>query len=313
MVTAKTLINDFSSDKNPKDVFEHINVKLCINNDSCVFVTAIMGVYNIPTGRFIFVNAGHNPPLLKKSGGSFVYLRTKPQIFLAVKEDIKYTQEEITLEEGDTFYLYTDGVTEAMNRDKELYGEDRLLNALNKYKFSSPKELLIDIKKEVDNFADGAEQADDITMLALHINKSKNAEAKNEITVGAREKCLEEVINFISLELKKTNYPPTIQNEIEIAVEEIFINIVNYAYGQEGGKVKISIFTENGVTIKFEDNGRPFNPDGQKAPDFNKPIKEREIGGLGIYMVKKIMDKVEYARMEDKNILVITKNKGNLP
>ena len=309
MVNTKTLINYFSSDKNPKDVFDLINKKLCQNNDACIFVTSIMGVYNIPTGRFVFVNAGHNPPLLKKNGGSFEYLITKPQVMLAVMEDVKYAQEEITVKEGDTLYFYTDGVTEAMNREKELYGEDRLLAALNKYKFSPPKELIVNIKKEVDNFAAAAEQADDIAMLALHINEKVKDKTKNQITVDAAKECLDEAINFISSELIKTDYPLNIQNEIEIASEEVFTNIVNYAYGQKGGRVKILVSTENEIIIRFEDNGRPFNPQEQEAPDLNKPINEREIGGLGLYMVKKIMDRVEYEREDGKNILVITKRK----
>ncbi|WP_461251323.1 SpoIIE family protein phosphatase [Treponema sp. R8-4-B8] len=307
MVNTKTLINYFSSDKNPKDVFEFINKKLCQNNDACIFVTSIMGIYNIPTGRFVFVNAGHNPPLLKKNGSSFEYIRSKPQIVLAVMRDAKYAQEEITLNGGDTLYFYTDGVTEAMNGSKELFGEERLLDALNKYKLSSPKELIVNIKKEVDYFAAGAQQADDIAMLALHINENKNADTKNEITVEAKKESLNEVIKFLSSKLIKTNYPLNIQNEIEIAVEEVFTNIVNYAYGQEGGRVKISISTENGITLKFEDNGQPFNPKEHEAPDLNKPINEREIGGLGLYMIKKIMDRVEYAREDGKNILIISK------
>jgi len=307
MVNTKTLINYFSSDKNPKDVFELINKKLCKNNEACIFVTSIMGIYNIPTGRFIFVNAGHNPPLVKKNGSTFEYLKTKPQVMLAVMDDIKYAQEEITLNGGDTLYFYTDGVTEAMNLTRELYGEERLLDALNKYKLSSPRELIVNIKKEVDNFAAGAEQADDIAMLALHINEKGNADKKNEISVDAKKESLEEVINFISSELKKTSYTPDIQNEIELATEEVFTNIVNYAYRQGSGRVKISISTENEVTIKFEDNGQPFNPHEQEAPDLNKPINEREIGGLGLYMVKKLMDRVEYTRENGKNILIIAK------
>jgi phosphoserine phosphatase RsbU/P len=312
MVNTKTLINYFSSDKSPKEVFDLINKKLCKNNEACIFVTSIMGIYNIPTGRFIFVNAGHNPPLLKRNCGSFEYLKTKPQIVLAVMEDTKYAQEEIILNKGDTLYFYTDGVTEAMNRARELYGEDRLLTALNKYKFFSPREIIVNIKKEVDNFAAGAEQADDIAMLSLHINEKEKANIKNEITVDAVKESLDEVVNFISSELKKTSFSPAIQNEIEIAVEEVFTNIVSYAYGQEGGRVKISITVENEVTIKFEDNGQPFNPHEQETPDLDKPINEREIGGLGLYMVKKIMDRVEYSREDGKNILIIAKKPDNL-
>jgi sigma-B regulation protein RsbU (phosphoserine phosphatase) len=305
MVNTKSLINYFSSGRSPKEVFELVNKKLCGNNDACIFVTAILGMYNIPTGRFVFVNAGHNPPLIKKSGGFFEYIKTEPQIFLAIMKDIKYREEEITLEKGDTLYFYTDGVTEAMNAGKELFGEDRLNAALNNYLSSPPNDLIFNIKKEVNNFACGAEQADDIAMLALHINE--NDKTERQITVDAKKECLDRVINFISAEIMRTNYKTEIRNEIEIAVEEIFLNIAHYAYGQEGGKVKISVSTDNELKITFEDNGKPFNPTEQPPPDFEKPVKDREIGGLGLYIVKQIMDRVEYTRSEDKNILTITK------
>jgi sigma-B regulation protein RsbU (phosphoserine phosphatase) len=306
MVNAKSLINNLSSGKSPKEVYELVNKKLCKNNDACLFVTAIFGVYNIPTGRFAFVNAGHNPPLIKKRNGSFEYIKTGPQIVLAIMNDTQYREDQIILEKGDTLFFYTDGVTEAMNAGKELFGEDRLNAALNNYRSSSPNDLIYNIKNEVDNFACGAEQSDDIAMLALHINENNKIE--KQITLDAKNECLQRVLNFISAELMKTDYKIDIINEIEISVEEIFLNIANYAYGQEGGKVKISISTENGLKIAFEDNGKPFNPLEQTPPDLEKPAKDREIGGLGIYMVKKIMDRVEYKRSEDRNILVIIKN-----
>jgi sigma-B regulation protein RsbU (phosphoserine phosphatase) len=308
MVNIKTLINYISAGKSPKMVFELVNNKLCKNNDSCIFVTAIMGIYNIKEGKFVFVNAGHNPPLLKKKNGSFKYLRTKPHIFLAIIKDAEYVEEEINLEEGDTLYFYTDGVTEAMNGEKELFGEERLLNALNKYKDSTPKELLNNIKNEVDNFAGGAEQADDIAMLALHANEKTTEVKENKITVEAKMENLKEVTAFISSNLDKINYQSKIKTEIEIAVEEIFSNIAQYAYKQERGNVNITIRTENEVVIRFEDNGQPFNPLEHESPDFNIPIKDREIGGLGLHLVKNIMDKVEYSRQNDKNLLIITKD-----
>jgi sigma-B regulation protein RsbU (phosphoserine phosphatase) len=305
MVKAKSLIDDFSPGKSPKEIFEFVNQKLCKNNDACLFVTSILGVYNIPTGRFVFVNAGHNPPLLKKNNGSFEYIRTESQVVLAIMEDKQFREDQIALEKGDTLFFYTDGVTEAMNSGRELFGEDRLNTALNKYRSSFPNDLIYNIKNEVDIFAAGAQQADDIAMLALHINEDNLQE--RTISTDAELKNLDRVINFITAELKKTNYNAEIQNQIEIAVEEIFSNIANYAYN-EGGTVKIAISTQNGLKITFEDAGKPFNPTEQPAPDLNKPVKDREIGGLGIFMVKNIMDKVEYTRSEDKNILLIAKN-----
>ncbi|MCL2820993.1 MAG: serine/threonine-protein phosphatase, partial [Oscillospiraceae bacterium] len=122
---------------------------------------------DIPTGTFTYVNAGHNPPLVKHSGGRYEWLKTKPCFVLAGMENIPYTQDEIKLDYGDMLFLYTDGVTEAMNENLELFTDPRLQDTLNKYTDAAPKDLLSLLMKEIDAFAGNAEQADDITMLAL--------------------------------------------------------------------------------------------------------------------------------------------------
>jgi len=311
MVKAKTLINNFSAGKSPKTAFESVNKKLCKNNDACIFVTAFMGIYNIPTGKFTYVNAGHNPPLLKKKDGSFEYLKTNPCIVMAVKEDAKYNDEEIYLENGDTIYLYTDGVTEAMNNNKELFGESRLKDALNNYRDASPYDLLHAVKDEVDIFCAGAEQADDIAMLALSIGK-KTGETGRNITLNAKLENLPILIAFLEDELLKNEFTKEEINKIEIASEEVFTNIVKYAYDSSHKPDQIIISTSSsminrGIKIRFEDTGKPYNPLETPVPDFDKPIAEREIGGLGVHMVKTIMDKIDYTRVNDKNILIITK------
>jgi len=167
MVIAKTLIkNNAQLGKSPKEVFETVNNILCENNDAGMFVTAFMGYLHIPSGKFTFVNAGHNFPLIKKQN-KYEFLKTKPEFILAGMENMIYSENEITLEKGDTLFLYTDGVTEAMNRENKLFSDVKLLETVDKYKDSSPIKLLPLIKNEIDRFADGAEQADDITMLAL--------------------------------------------------------------------------------------------------------------------------------------------------
>jgi len=169
MVIAKTLIkNNAQLGKSPKEVFETVNNILCENNDAGMFVTAFMGYLNIPSGKFTFVNAGHNFPLIKKQN-KYEFLKTKPAFILAGMENIVYKENELFLKSGDVLFLYTDGVTEAMNRSYELFSDAKLLETAEKYKDTSPLELLPIIKKEIDKFADGAEQADDITMLALKI------------------------------------------------------------------------------------------------------------------------------------------------
>ena len=174
MVIAKTLIkNNAQSGKSPKEVFETVNNILCDNNDADMFVTAFMGYLDIPAGRFTFVNAGHNPPLLR-TGRQFDRLKTKPGFILAGMEDMAYKQDEIMLNSGDELFLYTDGVTEAVNHDLELFGEPRLLETMSRYPDLPLREFAVSIKREIDTFAGGAEQADDITMLALRYNSAKD-------------------------------------------------------------------------------------------------------------------------------------------
>ncbi len=168
MVIAKTLIqNTALSGKVPEVVFGIVNKMLCKNNEAGMFVTAFLGYLDIPSGRFTFVNAGHNPPLLKRAGEPFSWLKAQAGFVLAGDEDTFYRQQALVLNPGDELFLYTDGVTEAVNKGDELFGEARLLDASNRYSDMPLKNFTVSVKGDIDLFADGAEQADDITMLAL--------------------------------------------------------------------------------------------------------------------------------------------------
>ena len=175
MVIAKTLIkNNALSGKSPKEVFETVNNTLCENNESGMFVTAFLGYLDIPSGKFSYVNAGHNLPLLRSRNNStndmrFDWLKANPCFVLAGMVNTTYKSHEIMLRTGDGLFLYTDGVTEAVNRKNELFGSYRLLETANNCLDLHLKEFTVFIKSEVDKFADGVTQADDITMLVLWI------------------------------------------------------------------------------------------------------------------------------------------------
>ena len=172
MVVAKTLLKSTSLEgKAPNEVFETVNDLLCENNETGMFVTAFMGVFDISTGKFTYVNAGHNPPLIRRATGDYEMLQTEPCLVFAIMEGMAYTQNEIMLSEGDTIYIYTDGVTEAANLSGELFEEPRLLEVVNKYKTCGVKDFLANIESEISFFAGKAEQADDITMLVLKIGE----------------------------------------------------------------------------------------------------------------------------------------------
>lgn len=171
MVIAKTLIKDYAEiSGHVEDVFTLVNEKLCESNDEGLFVTAWMGVLDLSTGHMDYVNAGHNPPLIRHAGGSFEYLKQRPGLMLAGMDNTRYHKGELDFGTGDTLYLYTDGVTEAMDCGEKLYGEKRLKDVLNSQPDAAPKELLSAVKEDVIRYMDGAQQADDITMLGLRLN-----------------------------------------------------------------------------------------------------------------------------------------------
>ena len=130
----------------------------------------------------------------------------------------------------------------------------------------------------------------------------------NELIVEANIESLDTVTKFVNKKLTCSLCPPSFQGDINLAVEEVFTNIVNHAYQPAGGSAFISVAVANEeVFVRFEDMGKPYNPLEHPEPDFEKPVMERKIGGLGVFLVKRLMDSVEYARIDNKNILVIRK------
>ena len=168
MVIAKTLIKNHAQNREtPGEVFTQTNAQLCEGNDAGLFVTAWMGVLEISTGKFVYVNAGHNPPLLKRAGGQYEWLKSRPGFVLAGMEGVPYRENTLELTPGDPLHLCTDGVTEATSSAQELYGEERLQAALNEASELPVSQLLPRIKNCIDTFVGDAEQFDDITMLGL--------------------------------------------------------------------------------------------------------------------------------------------------
>ncbi len=170
MVITKTLIkNQMQAEQIPAAVFDKVNAQLCENNEAGMFVTSWMGILEISTGLFTYVNAGHNPPLLKHADGGFEYLKMRPGFVLAGLDTVRYKQAEMYLKSGDILYMYTDGVVEATNTKEELYGEERLKEILDRNAEKTSKEILQCVKADVDAFAGEAVQFDDITMVGLRI------------------------------------------------------------------------------------------------------------------------------------------------
>ncbi|MBQ0109100.1 MAG: SpoIIE family protein phosphatase [Clostridiales bacterium] len=309
MMRAKTQLKSLTeTGMAVNDVFTHGNASLCEGNDAGMFVTGWEGCIDLTTGLVKYANAGHNPPLIRRNG-RFDYLTGKAGFVLAGMDGVKYKLQEFQLEPGDAVFLYTDGVTEATNAKNELYGEERLLSAINSQEFENVNEICNFIKADVDAFVDEAPQFDDITMVAFEYIGTPPAPSISFEKASLAD--IAAVTEFVEGELEKVDCPMKTVTQMSIAVDELYSNIVFYGYPKDApGRVTVEFISRDdpkSVSLRFIDEGVPYNPMKKEDPDVTLSASERKIGGLGIFMVKKMMDDMRYEYENEKNILTITK------
>lgn len=305
MMNAKSIIKGLAeSGMAVNDIFTAANERICANNEAEMFVTAWMGIIDLKTGHVSFANAGHNPPYIVRNGAGVTALRSRAGFVLGGMAGIRYREQSFDLAPGERLFLYTDGVTEAADPGEELFGEKRLEQALSAYRQLTAEELLPRLREDVAAYAGEAEQADDITMLVFDYYGMPA-----ELTVPADGEHTDEVRMFLEQLLEQADATPKATTQLLIATDEIVCNISRYAYPEKAGTLTVTARTEGELfKVKFTDNGVPFDPLTQPEPDITLSAEERSVGGLGIYIVKKIMDVAAYARVEERNELTLYKN-----
>ncbi len=289
----------------PAEILTFVNDNICEHNKADMFVTVWLGILEVSTGKIIASNAGHDDPVVYRKGKGFEVVKKPHSLVVGAMQGVKYKDFEIQLEEGDKVFLYTDGLPEATDKDNNMFGVDGMLGALNQYKDESPEDIIFGVKKNVDAFVAEAPQFDDLTMMCIEL---KNAPVKKSLTVDATGDNLSAVMDFVDAFLEKNDCPMKVQTQLDLCVEEIFVNIANYAYGDEIGKAEIEIENNNGeISITFKDSGIPYNPLEKEDPDITLSAEERQIGGLGIFLVKKNTDKVTYEYENGFNVFTMKK------
>lgn len=173
MVIAKTLIkNEAQRGITPDQILYNVNNTLCKDNEELLFVTSFIGILNLKENKLEYSNAGHNPPIIKRAEGDFDYLSLKSGFVLGGMENFEYQLEEMIFKPGDIIYVYTDGVTEAMNQNREQFSEARLLDTLNNIEADELEVIENTIREAVNDFSRGRLQYDDYTMIMLKYLKN---------------------------------------------------------------------------------------------------------------------------------------------
>lgn len=287
--------------QSPKAIIEEMNSVLSEHNPSLMFVTVFIGRLHIPTGLLLYCNASHLPPLVVNHR-CLREIEIEPNIPLGYERTFRFVEQGTKLGQGDTMILYTDGVTEARNNKREMLGKKRWKEIVEGTEILPGTSMPIDsLLTNVHSFIGTAEQADDITLLTI----SWLSETQ-PFTLRVPNK----VDQWPVLRTALNNYglcvglDQRMLKKMIVAFEEAVVNIIQYS---KASYILLTI-THPPLTITLTDNGVAFDPTAQAETDTPLAISERQIGGLGIVLLRQIADKIDYRRTDGQNELTITKN-----
>ena len=294
------------------EIAEAMGRTLAENNESNMFITAFIGVLDLETNKLGYCNAGHNQPLMVYPDGHCSLLQSESNIPLGILEHFDYEGDSMDFLVGTKMLVYTDGLTEAENPQKKQFGEEQLIHTVEDLTFLSSREIVTTLDSKVRHFANGAEQSDDLTILCI----SKQA-PKRTLFITNEMSEVTKLKQFMEGAAREFGIPDDIQLSLNLAVEEAVVNVINYAYpkGTEGD-IEINItnspipdLSESSTEVIFTiiDQGVPFDPTTHDEADTTSELEERQIGGLGIHLIRNIMDRVEYQRDGNSNKLTMTK------
>ena len=309
MAVTRSLFRTVSSHESlPSTIMWALNESITTDNDSNMFVTLFIGVLDLPTGHLRYCNAGHNLPVLIKPSGAD-WLACDTNIVLGIIKGWIFKSCETMINQDTTLFLYTDGLTEAEDSSYRQFQDERLMDVVQRSSHE-PQQLIGSMTDAVHTFVAGAEQSDDLTMMAIKYNKQqqdirfeKHLTLTNNIEeIPQLAAFVDEVCETAELDMSKTT-------NMNLALEEAVVNVMDYAYpAGTVGEVQIDALLGNKeLCFVIRDKGKPFDPTVQNETDTTLSLDERPIGGLGIYLVRQLMDSINYERVDGQNVLTLRK------
>lgn len=309
MTVTRSLFRNISAQEDaPARIVTDINNSLMDNmSENEMFVTFFCGVLDLQNGRLRYCNAGHNAPLLFTD--HIQSLDVLPNLPLGVLSGMVFEGQEISLRYDDALYLYTDGVTEAEDPDHQLFGLERLEAVLHERR--TAQSHLDAVNKAIAEFVQDAPQSDDITMLFIHFlnENTQPAIMARHLILHNNIQQIPQLAEFIETIAEEKNLDQALAMSLNLALEEAVTNVILYAYPDGiDGLVDIEAYIRpDCLEFIISDSGKPFDPTAAPEADVTLGVDERQIGGLGIYLVRNIMDTVSYRYEKGKNILVMIK------
>ena len=299
----------------PDRIVTVMNRTIADMNKTNMFVTLFVGVLDLPTGRLHYCNAGHDAPLLVGAGVG--ELSCDANIPVGFMPQWKYTLQEAHIFTGTTIFLFTDGLTEAEDINHAQFQMERVHEVAGQalaQQMQEPKELIGSMTEAVHQFVGDAEQSDDLTMMAIqYIKQQHDVKLRKSIVLPNDVKEVSKLTAFVEEVCEAMGFDGALTAQLTLAIEEAVVNVMKYAYPpQKRGDVTIEA-QSNDLRLKFTiiDSGMPFDPTVRAEVDTTLSAEDRPIGGLGIHLVRKIMDSINYERVDSLNVLTLRKKLNN--
>ena len=312
MAVTRSLFRTVSThESNVGKIVSQMNDAMADMNDAMMFVTLFVGVLDLPTGRLRFCNAGHCAPML--IGAGIGLLPVVSNIPSGITPNFKFEVQETIIEPKTVIFLYTDGLTEAENITHEQFEESRMLETAKKiYEKGNktPIDYIEQMTKAVTDFVDNAPQSDDLTMLAIQYRREQRDVRLQKGLVLPNDIAAVPRLNvFIDQVAESLGLDDSLTMSLNLAIEEAVVNVMNYAYPEGmAGMVNIEVSADNEVlNFIISDSGIPFDPTTKEEADTSLSAEDRPIGGLGIFLVRQLMDTINYERIDGKNVLRLGK------
>ena len=309
MAVTRSLFRTVSAhEKSPQRIVSTINASMSDMNETNMFVTLFCGVLDLKNGHLRYCNAGHNAPVLVQKDGNRE-LPVEPNLPLGVLFEMSFTEQECDLSCGTGLFLYTDGLNEAENAYHQLFGEERMMAALKSGLES--RQQIAAMTDAVHAFVAGAEQSDDLTMLYIRfMNSQITEETERHLILHNDIQQIPQLAEFVESVADIAKLDVGMTMSLNLALEEAVTNVIMYAYppGSDGLVDVEAVIREKELRFILSDSGVAFDPTAAPEADITLDVSERPIGGLGIFLVRNIMDEVTYTRSDDgKNILTMIK------
>jgi len=309
MAVTRSMFRTVSGHENsPQRILTTINDSMSDMNESNMFVTMFCGVLDLSTGHLRYCNAGHNAPVVVKPDGAKAFLDVLPNLPLGVMPGMAFTEQEIDMEIGGGLFLYTDGINEAENINHECFGDSRLMDAIQAG--LSAHDQVEAVTGKVRDFVADAPQSDDITVLYIRfMNENATKKTERHLILHNDIQQIPQLAEFVEAVAEMAHLDVGMTMSLNLALEEAVSNVIMYAYPQgSDGLVDIeAVITEDRLKFIISDSGQPFDPTAAPEADITLDVEDRPIGGLGIFLVRNIMDEVHYERADGKNLFTMIK------